>query len=83
MMTKLEKETLKILANRIKSLSSLENANFNINKEKDEEIKKAITPYMMWFESVAYDIEKIIELADDKQDFIKKEQLEEIIKLNL
>ena len=54
-----------------------------MNKEKDEEIKKAIKPYMMWFESVAYDLEKIIELADDKQDFIKKEQLEEIIRLNI
>lgn len=38
---------------------------------------------MMWFESVAFDIEKIVELADDKQDFIKKEQLDEIIRLNL
>lgn len=82
-MTNLEKEALQVLAKRIHSLASLENASFNINKEKDEQIKKAISPYMMWFESVAFDLEKIIELADDKQDFIKKEQLEEIIRLNL
>lgn len=82
-MTNLEKEALKTLAERIHKLASLENASFNINKEKDEQIKKAISPYMMWFESVAFDLEKIIELADDKQDFIKKEQLEEIIRLNL
>lgn len=83
MMTNLEKSTLQTLSNRLKNLASLENASFNMNKEKDEEIKKAIKPYMMWFESVAYDLEKIIELADDKQDFIKKEQLEEIIRLNI
>lgn len=82
-MTNLEKETLQVLANRIKSLASLENANFSMDKEKDEQIKKAIKPYMMWFESIAYDIEKVVKLADDKQDFIKKEQLEEIIRLNL
>ena len=82
-MTKLEKEVLQVLAKRIHSLASLENANFNMNEEKDKEIKKTIKPYMMWFESVAFDLEKVIELADDKQDFIKKEQLEEIIRLNL
>lgn len=82
-MTKLEKEVLQTLSNRIKSLASLERASFHMNGEKDEEIKKAIKPYMMWFESVAFDLEKVIELADDKQDFIKKEQLDEIIRLNL
>lgn len=82
-MTNLEKATLQTLAERIHSLASLENASFNMNEEKDKEIKKAIKPYMMWFESVAFDLEKIVELADDKQDFIKKEQLEEIIRLNL
>ena len=82
-MTNLEKATLQTLADRIKSLASLENASFHADKEKDKQIKREITPYMMWFESVAFDIEKVIELADDKQDFIKKEQLEEIIRLNL
>lgn len=82
-MTKLEKEVLQTLSNRLKQLVSLERASFHMNNEKDEEIKKAVTPYMMWFESVAFDLEKVIELADDKQDFIKKEQLEEIIRLNL
>ena len=82
-MTKLEKEVLLTLANRIKSLASLENANFNINEEKDEQVKKIISPYMMWFEGVAFSIEKVVELADNKQDFIKREELEEIIRLNL
>lgn len=82
-MTKLEKEVLQTLSNRIKQLASLERASFNMDKEKDEEIKRSIKPYMMWFESVAFDLEKVIELADDKQDFIKKEQLEEIIRLNI
>ena len=82
-MTKTEKLALKTLANRIHSLASLENASFNRDEEKDKQVKKTISPYMMWFESVAFDLEKIVELADDKQDFIKKEQLEEIIRLNL
>lgn len=82
-MTKLEKEVLQTLSNRLKNLASLERASFHMDKGKDEEIKKSITPYMMWFESIAFDLEKVIELADDKQDFIKKEQLEEIIRLNL
>ena len=82
-MTKLEKEVLQTLSNRLKQLANLERASFHMNEEKDKEIKKAVTPYMMWFESIAYDLEKVIELADDKQDFIKKEQLEEIIRLNL
>ena len=82
-MTKTEKLALQTLAKRIHSLASLENASFHIDKEKDEQTKKIISPYMMWFESVAFDLEKIVELADDKQDFIKKEQLDEIIRLNL
>lgn len=83
MMTNTEKLALKTLVNRLHSLASLENASFTVDKEKDEQIKKTISPYMMWFESVAFDLEKIVELADDKQDFIKKEQLDEIIRLNL
>lgn len=82
-MTKLEKEALLTLAKRLNSLASLENASFNINKEKDKQIKKIISPYMMWFESVVFDIEKIVELSSQKNDFIKKEELEEIIRLNL
>lgn len=82
-MTNLEKEVLQTLSNRLKQLASLERASFHMDNEKDEEIKKSIKSYMMWFESVAYDLEKVVELADDKNDFIKKEQLEEIIRLNL
>lgn len=81
-MTNLEKEALKSCADRIKLLASLERAKFNGNDEKDAEIKKAIKPYMMWFESVSYSLEKIIELADDKGE-IKKLELNEIIRLNL
>ena len=82
-MTNLEKETLQILSSRLKQLASLERASFHMNEKTDEEIKKAITPYMMWFESVALNLDKVIEIADNKNDFIKKEQLEEIIRLNL
>lgn len=81
-MTNLEKEALLSCAKRLNKLASLENAGFHMNKEKDEEIKKAIEPYMMWFESVAMDIEKIVELTEEK-GFIKKEQLDEIIKFNM
>lgn len=82
-MTNTEKLALKTLAERIHKLASLENASFHMDKEKDEQVKKTISPYMMWFESVAFDIEKIVELSGQKNDFIKKEELEEIIRLNL
>ena len=81
-MTNLEKEALLSCVKRLNKLASLENASFHMDKEKDAEIKKAITPYMTWFESVAMDIEKIVELTEEK-GFIKKEQLDEIIKYNL
>ena len=81
-MTNLEKEALLSCAKRINSLASLENAGFHFDKEKDKDIKRAIKPYMMWFESVATRIEKIVELSDEK-GFIKKEELEEIIRHNL
>lgn len=81
-MTNLEKEALLSCAKRLNKLASLENASFHMDEEKDKEIKKAITPYMSWFESVAMDIEKIVELTEEK-GFIKKEQLDEIIKFNL
>ncbi len=81
-MTNLEKEALLSCAKQLSKLASLENASFHINKEKDEYIKRAIKPYMMWFEMVAFDIEKIVELTEEK-GFIKKEQLDEIIKHNI
>ena len=81
-MTNLEKEALLSCAKRLNNLSSLENASFNMNQEEDERIKRAIKPYMMWFESVAMDIEKIVELTEEK-GFIKKEQLDEIILHNI
>ena len=81
-MTNLEKQALLSCVKRLNSLASLERANFNSNKEKDEQIKKVIKPYMMWFECVAMNIEKIVELTDEK-GFLKKNELEEIIRLNL
>lgn len=81
-MTNLEKEALLSCAKRLNKLASLENAGFHMNKEEDEHIKKAVAPYMTWFESVAADIEKIVELTEEK-GFIKKEQLDEIIKFNV
>ena len=81
-MTNLEKEALLSCVKRINNLSSLENASFHINPEEDERIKRAIKPYMMWFESVAMNIESIVELSEEK-GFIKKEQLDEIIRHNL
>ena len=81
-MTNLEKEALLSCAKRINKLASLENAGFHMDKEKDEMIKRAVKPYMMWFESVAMDLEKIVELSEEK-GFIKKEELEEIIRMNL
>lgn len=81
-MTNLEKEALQSCADRIRVLASLERASFNGNEEKDKEIKKAIKLYMTWFEIVANDLEKIIELSEEKGIF-KKHELEEIIRLNL
>jgi hypothetical protein len=46
---------------RIRELASLERASFSINKEKDEEIKKDIRPYMMWFDSIAFGLEKVLD----------------------
>ena len=81
-MTNTEKIALKTCAKRIEQLASLENASFHINYDKNEKIKRIIKPYMMWFESVARDIEKIVELSEEKGTF-KQEELEEIIRLNL
>lgn len=81
-MTNLEKEALNTLAERLRSLASLENAGFNADKEKDEAIKKAIKPYMLWFECLSYDIEEVINLSE-KSGYVKKEGLEEIIRLNV
>lgn len=40
MMTNTEKVALKTLAERIHKLASLENASFNMDKEKDEQVKR-------------------------------------------
>ena len=81
-MTNLEKEALDTLANRIEHLASLENARFSFDKEEDEKIKKKIKPYMQWFNAVANDIRDVVEISNET-GFIKKEKLEEIIRLNV
>lgn len=81
-MTNLEKEALVYCAERIEKLASLENAGFHMDKEEDEKIKKAITPYMTWFEIVAQEIKDIVELSDET-GYHKKHRLEEIIRYNL
>lgn len=81
-MTNLEKHALKTVAKEIRRLASLERAGFCSNKEKNEEIKRQIKPYMQWFESAANDIERIVELTE-KSGPCKKYELEEIIRLNL
>lgn len=81
-MTNLEILALNTLAERLDILASLENASFNSNKEEDEKIKKTIRPYMMWFESVAMSIKRVTELSNDA-GFIKKEELQDIIRRNL
>ena len=82
-MTNLEKVALESCANRLESLASLENANFSpFNKEEDEKIKKAIKPYMIWFECVAENIRSIVKLDEEKDRLLKKHILEEIIRYN-
>lgn len=52
-MKKSEKQQIKAQINRIRHLASLESASFSVVAEEDEEIKKAVTPYMSWFLIVA------------------------------
>ena len=59
-----------------------EHAGFSFNKEDDERIKKAIAPYMMWFDMVADSIHEIVKMDEEKDRWYKKQKLEEIIKYN-
>lgn len=45
---------------RIRELASLGGARFCADEIRNEEIKKSIRCYMMWFDMVAQDIEKAI-----------------------
>lgn len=49
---------LRQVAERIRELASMENANFG--KEKDKLIKDGVRPYMTWFVCEASEIEKIL-----------------------
>jgi hypothetical protein len=51
---------LEMAINRIHELASLENAKFCFSNEEDEKIKKAIKPYMMWFDCVAEGLEELL-----------------------
>lgn len=81
-MTNTEKFALNTLANRIKSLASMENAMLGNTKEESEEIKEKIRFYMHWFEHIADEIEDVVKLSEEK-GYAKKERLEEIIRLNI
>lgn len=80
-MTNTEKAALLSCAKRLEKLASLENACFHPNEEENKRIKKAIEPYMMWFEIQAMNIKEIVELSE-KTGIIKKNKLEEIIRHN-
>ena len=81
-MTNLEKVALQSCADRLESLASLENAGFSFSKEEDERIKKAIEPYMMWFDMIAENLRYIVKLDEEKDKWWKKHELEEIIRYN-
>lgn len=81
-MTNLEKITLNTLAERLEELASLQNASFDFDKEKDEAIKSKIKCYMQWFDGIASDIKKIVELENSTSRWDKKYKLEEIIRFN-
>jgi hypothetical protein len=60
---RLTKEDLRVIRNelgRIKELASLENAMFCFDKEEDENVKKQIRPYMMWFDIAVDKMEEIL-----------------------
>lgn len=82
-MTNLEKIALESCADRLEALASLENASFApFDKEEDERIKKAVEPYMMWFECIAENLRYIVKLDEEKDRWWKKHELEEIIRYN-
>jgi hypothetical protein len=59
-LTNMEIFQIKESAEEIKRLCKLETASFSPDKEKDEEIKNAIKPWLMWFEIEAQKINSII-----------------------
>lgn len=77
-MNKQEKAIIQNYIKRINQLASLERASFDIDKEKDEYIKKKIKPYMMWFEIVAMNMQELIDLQDEKDSYHKKYKMEEL-----
>ena len=60
-LTNEELTKLRMAADRIRELASLEKASFSISEAKDKEIKEAIKPYMMWFENLADNIDRLLD----------------------
>lgn len=60
-LTNEELTKLRMAADRIRELASLERASFSINEAKDKEIKNEIQPYMMWFKSLACSIDDLLD----------------------
>lgn len=79
-MNKSEKEVITNCVKRLNYLASLDHASFNANKEKDDQIKKAIRPYMLWFEIVAMKLEELQEISEEKDGYTKKYKMEECVR---
>lgn len=75
-MTNKEKVALKVLADRIDELASLENC--ACSSESKNEFKL----YMEWFKSCSMYIRSVVELSDEKCRWFKSDELDEIIRLN-
>jgi len=52
---------LRMAAERIRLLASLEQASFSVDEKKDAEIKEEIRPYMMWFTNIACNIDRLLD----------------------
>ena len=79
-MTKKEMQIVKNCNERIKFLASLENASFSIDNVQDEKIKRAVRPYMMWFEIVSDCLDSLIELQDSEEEsYFKKQDMKRIL----
>lgn len=76
-MTNREKQALKLLADRIDELASLENCDCN-EKSKDD-----FKSYMEWFRVCSMQLRKVVQLSDEKCRWFKSEELDKIIRSNL
>lgn len=81
-MTNTEKIALLSCAKRLESLASLENTVFSTDEDKDAEIKQEIKCWLQWFDAVAIDIRTIVGLDEEKDRWLKRHKLDEIIRYN-